>query len=141
MAKAIYTAKAHVTGGRMNGHGRTESGHLEVDVRPPGGESGTNPEELFAVGYAACFGNAMEVVARRLKLEAADHAIDSAVELWPAEERGFKLAVRLDITTPSIHDQEAAADLVRRAHHVCPYSNATQGNIDVTLTVNGQQLD
>jgi lipoyl-dependent peroxiredoxin len=141
MAKAIYTARAHVTGGRQNGHGRTEDGHLEVDVRPPGGETGTNPEELFAVGYAACFGSAMEVVARRLKLEAADHAIDSAVELWPTEERGFKLAVRLDVTTPSIDDQEAAADLVRRAHQVCPYSNATRGNIDVSLTVNGHALE
>ena len=90
MAKAIYTARAHVTGGRQNGHGRTDDGHLEVDVRPPGGDAGTNPEQLFAVGYAACFGSAMEVVARRMKLEAADHEIDSAVELWPTEERGFQ---------------------------------------------------
>ena len=141
MAKAVYTARAHVTGGRQHGHGRTDDGHLEVEVRPPGGEAGTNPEQLFAVGYAACFGSAMEVVARRLKLEAADHAIDSAVELWPTAERGFKLAVRLDITTPSIDDPEHAAELVRRAHDVCPYSNATRGNIDVTLTVNGRPLD
>jgi osmotically inducible protein OsmC len=141
MAKAIYTARAHVTGGRQDGHGRTEDGHLEVEIKPPGGDSGTNPEELFAVGYAACFGSAMEVVARRLKLEAADHQIDSAVELWPTEERGFRLAVRLDITTPSIDDQEQAADLVRRAHEVCPYSNATRGNVDVTLSVNGRALD
>jgi Ohr subfamily peroxiredoxin len=140
MAKAIYTARAHVTGGRQDGHGKTDDGHLEVDVEPPGGDSGTNPEQLFAVGYAACFGSAMEVVARRMKLEAADHAIDSAVELWPTAERGFKLAVTLDISTPSIDDQEQAQALVAQAHEVCPYSNATRGNIDVTLTVNGQPL-
>jgi Ohr subfamily peroxiredoxin len=140
MAKAIYTARAHVTGGRQDGHGKTDDGHLEVEVKPPGGDSGTNPEQLFAVGYAACFGSAMEVVARRMKLEAADHAIDSAVELWPTEERGFKLAVTLDVTTPSIEDQEQAQALVAAAHKVCPYSNATRGNIDVTLTVNGRAL-
>jgi osmotically inducible protein OsmC len=141
MAKAIYTARAHVTGGREHGHGATDDGHLEVDLRPPGQEAGTNPEQLFAVGYASCFGSAMSVVARRLKLDAADHEIDSAVELWPTEERGFRLAVTLDVRTPSIDDPEQAADLVRRAHEVCPYSNATRGNIDVTLTVNGQPLD
>ena len=140
MAKAIYTARAHVTGGRQHGHGRTDDGHLEVDVRPPGGDAGTNPEQLFAVGYAACFGSAMEVVARRMKLEAADHEIDSAVELWPTEERGFKVAVVLDIRTPSIDDQQQAQALVSAAHKVCPYSNATRGNIDVTLTVNGRPL-
>lgn len=140
MAKAIYTARAHVTGGRKDGHGRTDDGHLEVDVKPPGGDSGTNPEQLFAVGYAACFGNAMSVVARRMRLEADDHEIDSAVELWPAEDRAFKLAVTLAVRTPSIDDQQQAQDLVRAAHQVCPYSNATRGNIDVTLTVNGQPL-
>ena len=140
MAKAIYTARAHVTGGRQHGHGRTDDGHLEVDVRPPGGEAGTNPEQLFAVGYAACFGSAMEVVARRMKLEAADHAIDSAVELWPTPERGFKVAVTLDITMPSIDDPAQAQALVAKAHEVCPYSNATRDNIDVTLIVNGRPL-
>lgn len=140
MAKAIYTAKAHVTGGRQDGHGVTDDEHLDVIVKPPGGEDGTNPEQLFAVGYAGCFGSAMEVVARRIELDAADHEIDSAVELWPTEERGFKLAVTLDISTPSIDDQEQAQALVAAAHQVCPYSNATRGNIDVTLTVNGQPL-
>ena len=140
MAKAIYTARAHVTGGRQDGHGKTDDGHLEVDVKPPGGDSGTNPEQLFAVGYAACFGSAMEVVARRMKLDAGDHEIDSAVELWPTEERGFKLAVTLDVRTPSIDDQKQAQALVAAAHKVCPYSNATRGNIDVTLTVNGRPL-
>ena len=140
MAKAIYTARAHVTGGRQDGHGATDDGHLDVVLRPPGGEAGTNPEQLFAVGYAACFGSAMEVVARRMKLEAADHEIDSAVELWPTEERGYKLAVTLDVRTPSIGDQAQAQALVAKAHEVCPYSTATRGNIDVTLTVNGEPL-
>ncbi|MGZ4267613.1 MAG: organic hydroperoxide resistance protein [Solirubrobacteraceae bacterium] len=140
MARAIYTARAHVTGGREHGHGRTDDGRLEVDLRPPGQDAGTNPEQLFAVGYASCFGSAMTVVARRLKLDVSDHEIDSAVELWPTEERGFRLAVALDVRTPSIADQARAEELVRAAHRVCPYSNATRGNVDVALTVNGRPL-
>ncbi|MGZ6706573.1 MAG: organic hydroperoxide resistance protein [Solirubrobacteraceae bacterium] len=140
MARAIYTARAHVIGGREHGHGRTDDGRLEVDLRPPGQDAGTNPEQLFAVGYASCFGSAMTVVARRLKLDVSDHEIDSAVELWPTEERGFRLAVALDVRTPSIADQARAEELVRAAHRVCPYSNATRGNVDVALTVNGRPL-
>ena len=94
----IYTAHAHVTGGRANGHGKTDDGVLEVDLRRPkemGGEGdGTNPEQLFAVGYAACFEGALGAVARREKLEVGDVAIDSSVSLIPTEERGFKLARR-----------------------------------------------
>lgn len=139
--RVIYTAGAHVTGGRQNGHGRSEDGHLEVDLRMPselGGEGGgTNPEELFAVGYAACFESAMGAVARRQKLEVDDVAIDSKVMLIPTENRAFKLAVELDVSLPSIDDQEQAVELVRAAHGVCPYSNATRGNIEVKLTANG----
>ena len=95
----IYTAHAHVVGGRANGHGTTSDGALEVDLRRPkemGGEGdGTNPEQLFAVGYAACFESALGAVARRQKLEVDDVAIDSSVSLIPTEERGFKLAVEL----------------------------------------------
>jgi len=141
MAKVVYTAKAHVTGGRQHGHGRTDDGVLEVDLRPPGGdETGTNPEQLFAVGYAACFEGAIGVVARRQKVEADDVAIESEVDLVTTEERGFTVAVRMDVTLPSIDDIEEAAELVRNAHHVCPYSNATRGNIDVKFRVNGQDL-
>ena len=139
--KVLYTAEAHVTGGRLKGHGRTSDGALEVDIRIPtemGGEGGgTNPEQLFAVGYAACFESALGVVARRQKLEAEDVEIDSKVMLLPTEERGFKLAVELDVTLPSIEDGDQAAEVVRAAHKVCPYSNATRGNIDVKLTANG----
>jgi lipoyl-dependent peroxiredoxin len=144
MAKVIYTAQARVTGGRADGHGESSDGNLVVDLRLPpelGGQGGgTNPEELFAVGFAACFEGALGVVARRRKLEAGDVAIDSQVMLLPTEERGFKLAVELDVTLPSIEDPDEAAELVREAHHVCPYSNATRGNIDVTLTANGQPV-
>jgi Ohr subfamily peroxiredoxin len=83
----------------------------------------------------------MSVAGRRRKVDADDATIDSKVMLLPTEERGFKLAVELDVTLPSIDDPEQAADLVRAAHKVCPYSNATRGNIDVTLTVNGQPVE
>ncbi|HTZ85824.1 MAG TPA: organic hydroperoxide resistance protein [Solirubrobacteraceae bacterium] len=145
MSKALYTAEAHVTGGRANGHGRTSDGTLEVDLRLPkemGGEGGaTNPEQLFAVGYAACFEGAIGTVARRMKLEADDVAIDSKVTLITTEDRGFTIEAALDVTLPSIGDTAQAVDLVRAAHQVCPYSNATRGNIDVALTANGQAVD
>jgi osmotically inducible protein OsmC len=141
MAKVVYTAEAHVTGGRQHGHGRTSDGVLEVDLRPPGGdETGTNPEQLFAVGYASCFESALGAVARRQKVEAGDVEIDSEVDLMTTEDRAFTLAVRMDVKLPSIDDIEEAAELVRNAHDVCPYSNATRGNIDVTFRVNGQEL-
>jgi lipoyl-dependent peroxiredoxin len=145
MAKVLYTAKAQVTGGRLAGHGRTSDGELEVDLRIPtemGGEGGgTNPEALFAVGYAACFEGALATVARRTKQEVGDVMIDSSVMMVPTEERGFSIAVALDVSLPSVADADTAVDLVRSAHAVCPYSNATRGNIDVTLTANGQPVD
>jgi lipoyl-dependent peroxiredoxin len=144
MSKPIYTAEAHVVGGRAEGHGETSGGSLKVDLRLPpelGGEGdGTNPEELFAVGFASCFESALGVVARRRRLEAGDVAIDSRVKLLTTEDRSFNLAVELDVTLPSVNDAEEAVDLVRAAHAVCPYSNATRGNIDVTLTANGQPV-
>jgi Ohr subfamily peroxiredoxin len=145
MAKVIYTAEAHVTGGRLAGHGRTADGALEVDLRIPtemGGEGGgTNPEQLFAVGFASCFESALAVVARREKRDADDAQIESKVNLIPTEERGFGLAVELDVTLPSVEDAEEAKRLVAAAHKVCPYSNATRGNIDVALTANGEPVD
>jgi osmotically inducible protein OsmC len=145
--KVLYTAEAHVTGGRAQGHGRTSDGALEVDLRAPtemGGEGGgTNPEQLFAVGHAACFESALGAIARRQKVDADDVndvEIDSKVMLVPTEERGFKLAVELDVTLPSITDRDMAIELVRAADHVCPYSNATRGKIDRKLTANGAQV-
>jgi Ohr subfamily peroxiredoxin len=145
MAKVLYTAEAHVAGGRTNGHGRTSDGALEVDLRAPaemGGEGGgTNPEQLFAVGYAACFESALAGAARRAHIEAGDAEIDSKVSLLPTGTGGFTLAVELDVTLPSITDETQAVDLVRTAHSICPYSNATRGNIDVTLTANGKPVE
>jgi osmotically inducible protein OsmC len=139
--RVLYTAHAHVTGGRRHGHGRTDDGALEVDLRMPtemGGEGGgTNPEQLFAVGYAACFEGALGAAARRERLTIDDAAIESSVSLLPTEERGFKLAVELDVTLPSVEDPDQAVALVEAAHQICPYSNATRGNIEVTLTANG----
>ena len=143
--RVIYTAGAHVTGGRAAGHGRSTDGAVEVDLRLPtemGGEGGgTNPEQLFAIGFAACFEGAIGVIARRLRLEGDDVAIDSTVSLIPTEDRAFKLGVTLDVTLPSVNDAEQAVEIVRGAHQVCPYSNATRGNVDVRLTANGQPVD
>jgi len=144
MANTLYTAEAHVTGGRLEGHGRTSDGALEVDLRIPtemGGQGGgTNPEQLFAVGYAACFEGALAVVARRAKADAGDAGIDSKVSLYPDGKGGFGLGVELDVTLPSVGDSQQAVELVRAAHHVCPYSNATRGNIEVKLTANGEPV-
>jgi Ohr subfamily peroxiredoxin len=140
----LYTAHATVTGGRDKGHGRTSDGALEVDLRMPkemGGEGGgTNPEQLFAVGYASCFESALKVVARRERVEADDVSVESAVTLTPTPERAFVLSVELDVTLPSIDDSDEAVKLVELAHKVCPYSNATRGNIDVALTANGRPV-
>ena len=143
MAKILYTAHAHVTGGR-DGHGRTSDGQLDVDLRVPtemgGVGGGTNPEELFAVGYAACFESALGGVARRQHVDVGDVAIDAAVRLLPAGGGAYKLAVTLDIRLPSVSDREVAVALIRDAHQVCPYSNATRGNIDVDLLLAGEPI-
>jgi Ohr subfamily peroxiredoxin len=146
MAKTIYTAEATVSGGREQGHGRTSDGALEVDLRLPaemggdGSGGGTNPEQLFAVGYAACFEGALGAAGRRAKVETGDASIDSRVSLITTEERGFNVAVELDVKLPSIQDPEQAREIVAAAHGICPYSNATRGNIDVKLTANGQPV-
>ena len=144
MAKVLYTAHAHVTGGRDHGHGRSSDGELEVDLRVPremgGAGDGTNPEELFSVGYAACFESALATVARRRRLDTGEVTIDSAVSLLPTGDRGFKIAVTLDVAMPSVDDRETAVQLIREAHQVCPYSNATRGNIDVDLLLAGEPV-
>ncbi|HYS31167.1 MAG TPA: organic hydroperoxide resistance protein [Streptosporangiaceae bacterium] len=144
MAQVLYTAKATVTGGRVQGHGRTDDGALDVQLRSPkemGGEGGgTNPEQLFAVGYAACFEGALGVVGRRERVEVGDVSIDSQVGLVTSADRSFTVTVRLDVTLPQVQDPEQATRIVAAAHRVCPYSNATRGNIDVTLTANGHEI-
>jgi lipoyl-dependent peroxiredoxin len=142
MAKTIYTAAAHVTGGREHGHGATSDGRLDVQLRPPtdDADTGTNPEQLFAVGYAACFEGALGVVGRREKLDLGEVAIDSSVSLITTEDRGFNVAVKLDVTLPGVSDTTRAKEIVAAAHQVCPYSNATRGNVDVELVANGQPV-
>jgi osmotically inducible protein OsmC len=145
MSKVLYTAEAHVTGGRAEGHGRTSDGALEVDLRTPtemGGEGGgTNPEQLFAVGWAACFEGAIGVVGKRQRAEVGDVEIDSRMALITREDRGFGIAAELHVNLPSVEDTDTAVEIVREAHKVCPYSNATRGNVDVVLTANGQPVE
>jgi lipoyl-dependent peroxiredoxin len=141
--KVLYTAEAVVEGGRA-GQGRTSDGRLAVKLSAPkelGGEGGpgTNPEQLFAVGYAACFQSGLLSVARGRKLDASDSTIVSQVGIGPTGHGGFGLAVALDLHAPNLSRVDAE-DLMRRAHSVCPYSNATRGNIDVTLRVDGTQV-
>ena len=144
MRKVLYTTTAKVTGGRVAGHAVTDDGQLDVQIRIPpelGGDGGgTNPEQLFAAGYASCFESALGLIGQRMKLEATDAEIESKVEMGSNEERGFDLAVELDVTLPSIDDAEKAAAVVEAAHKVCPYSNATRGNIEVRLIANGQPV-
>jgi Ohr subfamily peroxiredoxin len=143
MARPLYTARARVTGGR-DGRGRTDDGLLEVDLRRPkelGGDGdGTNPEHLFAVGYAACFSTVLTLLGRSKQLDAEEPVIDSAVILVPIGNGAFKLGAELDISLPAVADPGQAADLVWAAHQVCPYSNATRGNIEVAMVVNGVEL-
>jgi Ohr subfamily peroxiredoxin len=142
--RILYTAEAVVEGGR-EGHGRTSDGRLDVDLAVPedmGGRGGpgTNPEQLFAVGYAACFQSALLNVANGRKLDASSSRITSRVGLGPTGHGGLGLAVSLDLHAPELSPAESA-DLMARAHELCPYSNATRGNIDVTLTVDGASLE
>ena len=132
--KVLYTAHAHTTGGR-DGASRTDDGRLDIKLTPPGQPgNGTNPEQLFAAGYAACFMGAMKAVSAKLKVAVpADAAIDSEVDLGPTSH-GYGIAVRMKISLPGL-DAEAAKQLVAAAHEVCPYSNATRGNIPVELTL------
>jgi lipoyl-dependent peroxiredoxin len=144
MSRTMYTAEARVTGGRDDGRGRTSDGRLDVALRLPkelgGNGDGVNPEQLLAIGYAACFEAVMTAAARKLAIpdaEVADAAIDAKMMLISCDDGTFALAAQLDVELPSIHDPAQAAQLVRLAHGICPYSKATRGNVDVAFTVNG----
>jgi lipoyl-dependent peroxiredoxin len=136
--KVLYTATAHATGDGRNGHARSEDGILDVDMRVPkemGGPGGAaNPEMLFAAGYAACFHSALKVVARQEKVGVDGSEVAASVGIGPLDNGGFGLTVELRVSVPDL-DRDTAEKLVARAHAVCPYSNATRGNIPVTLTV------
>jgi len=133
--KILYTAKAHTTGGREGGSSRTDDGRLDVKISLPGGPgAGTNPEQLFAAGWSTCFLSAIKLVAGKKKISLpAGVAVDAEVDLGTTHGV-FGLAARLNVSLPGM-DRPAARALVEAAHHVCPYSNATRGNIDVTITV------
>lgn len=134
LEKVLYTARAHTTGGR-DGASRTDDGRLDVTLSSPGTSgTGTNPEQLFAAGYSACFIGAMKFVAGQSKVALpADTSITGRVGIGPIPN-GFGIQVELQISLPGM-PREQAEELVQKAHIVCPYSNATRGNIDVTLTV------
>ena len=138
--KVLYTAKARTTGGREGGASRTSDGRLDVKLTVPGTNgNGTNPEQLFAVGYAACFQSALFSVATGRKLDASESQIICRVGFGPTRHGGFGLTAALDLHAPFL-TREQGADLMARAHERCPYSNATRGNIDVELSVDGVPL-
>ena len=132
--KVLYTAHAHTTGGR-DGASRTDDGRLDVKLSSPGtAGTGTNPEQLFAAGYSACFIGALKAVGGIQKITIPqDVAVDAEVDLGPITG-GYGIAVRMTVHLPGM-DRTAAQALVDAAHKVCPYSNATRGNIDMTLTL------
>ncbi|MCE3271041.1 MAG: organic hydroperoxide resistance protein [Ramlibacter sp.] len=131
--KVLYTAKTHATGGR-DGQGRSDDGRIEVKLSPPGQGTGTNPEQLFGIGYSACFLGAMKAVAPKLKATIpAETSIAAEVDLGPTS-LGYGISVRLNISLPGM-ERAAAEQLVAEAHKVCPYSNATRNNIDVQINV------
>src|SRR6478752_7660382 len=132
-AKLLYTAKAHTIGGREGGASRTSDGRLDVKLSVPGAPgNGTNPEQLFAVGWSACFLSAIKLVASQMKVKLpADVAVDPEVDLCNGDD-GYFLKARLNVSPPRF-DREVAQTILDRAHQTCPYSKATRGNIDVAI--------
>jgi Ohr subfamily peroxiredoxin len=135
IGKVVYTAKTHTTGGRENGASRSSDGRLDVRLSTPGSARiGTNPEQLFAAGWSACFGNAIALAARQKKITLpADVAIDAEVELNLADG-GYFLSARLNVSLPGV-EREIAETLVKEAEQICPYSKATRGKIDVAINL------
>jgi osmotically inducible protein OsmC len=133
--KVLYTAKTHTTGGRVNGASRSSDGHLEITLSTPGtAGSGTNPEQLFAAGWSACFEGAMGIAARKMRITLpADLAIDAEIDLCTTAGAYF-LQARLNVSVPSV-EREVAQNLVDAAHQTCPYSKAIRGNVDVVINV------
>ena len=132
--KVLYTAKTHTTGGR-EGESRSHDGRLEVKLSSPGAKgNGTNPEQLFAAGWSACFEGAMQVAARKMKVALpAETAIDAEVDL-NLDGGGYFLRARLNVSVPNL-ERDVAQAIVNEAHQICPYSKATRGNIDVAINL------
>ena len=133
--KLLYTAKAHTTGGREGGASRTSDGRLDVKLTVPGTPgNGTNPEQLFAVGWSACFTSAIKVVAAKMKVKLPpDMAIDSEVDLCTGHD-GYFLQARLNVSLPGL-ERQVAQSILDGAHQTCPYSKATRGNIGVAINL------
>jgi lipoyl-dependent peroxiredoxin len=134
--KVLYTGKTHTTGGRDGGSSRSSDGHLDIKLTTPGkSDLGTNPEQLFAAGWSACFIGAMRIAAGQMKVRfPEDGAVDAEVDLQSGNT-GYSLKARLNVSLPGL-DREIAQAIVEAAHQTCPYSKATRGNIDVVITVN-----
>jgi Ohr subfamily peroxiredoxin len=131
--KVVYTGKTHTTGGR-DGAAKSSDGHLSVQLTTPGKGDGTNPEQLFAAGWSACYIGAMNIAANKMRIQLpADTAIDAEVDLGMASG-GFLLQARLNVSLPGL-DAEVAQQLIETAHATCPYSKATRGNINVTINL------
>jgi Ohr subfamily peroxiredoxin len=132
--KVLYTAEQHTTGGRDGGSSRSSDGHLDIKLSLPGTGTGTNPEQLFAAGWSACFIGAMKIAAAQMKVRIpADVAVDAEVDLCAAGDAYF-LQARLNISLPGL-EREVARALADAAHQTCPYSKSTRGNIDVVINV------
>jgi lipoyl-dependent peroxiredoxin len=134
-AKLLYAAKAHTTGGREGGASRTSDGRLDVKLSVPGTPgNGTNPEQLFAVGWSACFTSAIKIVAAKMKVKLPpDLAVDPEVDLWAGGD-GYFLKARLNVSLPGL-DRQVAQAILDGAHQTCPYSKATRGNIEVAINL------
>jgi lipoyl-dependent peroxiredoxin len=136
--QTLYSTTAHSTGDGRNGHVHSDDGVVDTDVRVPkemGGPGGaTNPEQLFAAGYAACFHSALKLVGAGEHLDTAGSEVSATVSIGSLDNGGYGLAVELDVSVPAL-DRAAAEALVAKAHEVCPYSNATRGNVEVALSV------
>lgn len=136
--KTLYTAHAKATNGR-EGHAETDDKKISIDLSTPGGAGkGSNPEQLFACGYAACFGSAVGAVAKKQNIDTGEVTVNSEVSL-NTDDNGYFISVTLDVTIPNVSGEEAKK-LVEAAHQVCPYSKATRGNIEVTLKASGQPV-
>jgi lipoyl-dependent peroxiredoxin len=134
----LYTTTVHATGDGRNGHVQSDDGLIDTDVRHPkelgGSGDATNPEQLFAAGYSACFHSALRLIGQREGVDVTGTEVSATISLGMLPSGGFGIAAELDVAIPTV-DRATAESLVAKAHEVCPYSNATRGNIDVVLTV------
>ena len=134
-ARTLYTARIHTGGGRQDGMSRSSDGRLDVKLSPPGSAGiGTNPEQLFAAGWSACFEGAMEIAARSRKIELpSKHAIDAEIDLV-LDDGAYSLRARLNVSLPAL-DRQIARGIIDEAHQTCPYSKAVRGNVEVTVAL------